>query len=94
MVLDAGFLPNPSYVVELRSSPARTPGAGVLLKSDMFSTFMALTENWVLSASPVQQKGRANPNIAMGCAGRVALVEILAQRLRREIPELVVVHRD
>jgi UPF0042 nucleotide-binding protein len=37
-------------------------------------------------------------NIAIGCTGgqhrSVALVEILAQHLRRDIPKLVVVHRE
>jgi UPF0042 nucleotide-binding protein len=53
----------------------------------------------VLWAWPfIQQEGRAYHNIAIGCTGgqhrSVALVEILAQRLRRDIPKLVLVHRE
>ena len=70
-----------------------------LLKSDVFGTFLALTENWILWAWPfIQQEGRAYHNIAIGCTGgqhrSVALVEMLSTRLRRDIPKLVVVHRE
>ena len=100
MVLDARFLPNPHYVLELRELTGKdAPVRDFLLKSDAFSTFLALTENWVLWAWPfIQQEGRAYHNIAIGCTGgqhrSVALVEMLAQRLRRDIPKLVVVHRE
>jgi UPF0042 nucleotide-binding protein len=100
MVLDARFLPNPHYVAELRELTGKDgPVRDFLLKSDAFGTFLALTENWVLWAWPlIQQEGRAYHNIAIGCTGgqhrSVALVEMLAQRLRREIPKLVLVHRE
>jgi len=100
MVLDARFLPNPHYVVELRHLTGKdAPVRDFLLKSDTFATFLALVENWVLWAWPyISQEGRAYHNIAIGCTGgqhrSVALVEILAQRLRRDIPKLVLVHRE
>ena len=100
MVLDARFLPNPHYVQELR--PLTGKDAAVrdfLLKSDVFNTFLALAENWILWVWPyIQQEGRAYHNIAIGCTGgqhrSVAMVEMLSQRLRRDIPKLVVVHRE
>ena len=100
MVLDARFLPNPHYVVELRMLTGKdAPVRDFLLKSDTFATFLALVENWVLWAWPyISQEGRAYHNIAIGCTGgqhrSVALVEVLAQRLRRDIPKLVLVHRE
>ena len=100
MVLDARFLPNPHYVAELKPLTGKdAPVRDFLLKSDVFGTFLALTENWILWAWPyIQQEGRAYHNIAIGCTGgqhrSVALVEMLATRLRRDIPKLVVVHRE
>jgi UPF0042 nucleotide-binding protein len=100
MVLDARFLPNPHYVAELKALTGKdAPVRDFLLKSDVFGTFLALTENWILWAWPyIQQEGRAYHNITIGCTGgqhrSVALVEMLAQRLRRDIPKLVVVHRE
>ena len=100
MVLDARFLPNPHYVVELRPLTGRdAPVRDFLLKSDVFNTFLALAENWILWSWPyIQQEGRAYHNIAIGCTGgqhrSVAMVEMLSQRLRRDIPKLVVVHRE
>jgi UPF0042 nucleotide-binding protein len=100
MVLDARFLPNPHYVVELRPLTGKdAPVRDFLLKSDVFNTFLALTENWILWSWPyIQQEGRAYHNIAIGCTGgqhrSVAMVEMLSQRLRRDIPKLVVAHRE
>ena len=100
MVLDARFLPNPHYVADLRPLTGRdAPVRDFLLKSDVFNTFVALAENWILWSWPyIQQEGRAYHNIAFGCTGgqhrSVALVEMLSQRLRRDIPKLVVVHRE
>jgi len=100
MVLDARFLPNPHYVVELRPLTGKdAPVRDFLLKSDVFNTFLALAENWILWSWPyIQQEGRAYHNIAIGCTGgqhrSVAMVEMLSQRLRRDIPKLVVVHRE
>ncbi len=100
MVLDARFLPNPHYVKELRSLSGKDqPVREFLMKSDAFVTFLALLENWIMWAWPlVQQEGRAYHTIAIGCTGgqhrSVSLVEMLAQRLRREVPKLVVQHRE
>ena len=100
MVLDARFLPNPHYVQELKALTGKDAAVrDFLLKSDVFNTFLALAENWILWAWPyIQQEGRAYHNIAIGCTGgqhrSVAMVEMLSQRLRRDIPKLVVVHRE
>jgi UPF0042 nucleotide-binding protein len=100
MVLDARFLPNPHYVAELRPLTGKdAPVRDFLLKSDVFNTFLALAENWILWSWPyIQQEGRAYHNIAIGCTGgqhrSVAMVEMLSQRLRRDIPKLVVAHRE
>jgi len=100
MVLDARFLPNPHYVKELRPlTGLDQPVREFLMKSDTFMTFVAMVENWVFWAWPlVQQEGRAYHTIAIGCTGgqhrSVALVEMLAQRMRRDIPKLVVQHRE
>lgn len=100
MVLDARFLPNPHYVKELRSLTGKEqPVREFLMKSDAFVTFLALLENWIMWAWPlVQQEGRAYHTIAIGCTGgqhrSVSLVEMLAQRLRREVPKLIVQHRE
>lgn len=100
MVLDARFLPNPHYVKELRLLSGKDqPVREFLMKSDAFMTFLALVENWVFWAWPfVQQEGRAYHTIAIGCTGgqhrSVALVELLAQHLRQEVPKLIVQHRE
>lgn len=100
MVLDARFLPNPHYVKELRPLSGKDqPVREFLMKSDTFMTFLALVENWIYWAWPlVQQEGRAYHTIAIGCTGgqhrSVALVEMLAQHMRREVPKLIVHHRE
>jgi RNase adapter protein RapZ len=100
MVLDARFLPNPHYVADLKPLTGRdAPVRDFLMKSDAFNTFVALAENWILWSWPlIQQEARAYHTIAFGCTGgqhrSVALAEILAQRLRREIPKLMVQHRE
>jgi len=100
VVLDARFLPNPHYMTELRPLTGRDqPVRDFLIRSDIFGTFLALAENWIYWAWPyVQQEGRAYHTVAIGCTGgqhrSVALVEMLGQRLRRDIPGLVVLHRE
>jgi RNase adapter protein RapZ len=100
MVLDARFLPNPHYVNELRPLTGKDqPVREFLLKSEDFGTFLAMAEKWILWSWPlIQQEGRAYHTIAIGCTGgqhrSVALVEMLAQRLRREVPKLVLQHRE
>ncbi|HWQ08462.1 MAG TPA: RNase adapter RapZ, partial [Holophaga sp.] len=100
MVLDARFLPNPHYVPELKPLSGKDePVREFLSQSETFMTFLGLLENWVRWAWPlVQQEGRAYHTIAIGCTGgqhrSVSLVEMLAQRLRPEIPKLAVLHRE
>jgi RNase adapter protein RapZ len=100
MVLDARFLPNPHYVKELRNLTGKDqPVREFLMQSDAFGTFLAMAENWILWAWPlIQQEGRAYHTIAIGCTGgqhrSVALVEMLAQHLRRDVPKLVLQHRE
>lgn len=100
MVLDARFLPNPHYVAELKSLTGKDqPVREYLMKSELFSSFLAMTENWIHWAWPhLTQEGRAYFTLAIGCTGgqhrSVALVEQLAVRLRRDIPKLIVQHRE
>jgi len=100
MVLDARFLPNPHYLEELKPLTGRDqPVKEYLMNSELFGSFMAMTENWVHWVWPyVSLEGRAYFTLAIGCTGgqhrSVALVEQLAQRLRRDIPKLVVQHRE
>ncbi|MCE1229475.1 MAG: RNase adapter RapZ [Firmicutes bacterium] len=100
MVLDARFLPNPHYVAELKPLTGKDQGVrDYLLKSPLFEAFLAKTEDWILWAwPPITQEGRAYFTVAIGCTGgqhrSVALVEQLAQRLRPEIPKLIVRHRE
>jgi UPF0042 nucleotide-binding protein len=100
MVLDARFLPNPHYVPELRPFTGQDkPVQDFLTKSDDFGTFLARIENWIRWAWPlVLQEGRAYHTVAIGCTGgqhrSVALVELLNQRLQRDIPSLQLSHRE
>lgn len=100
MVLDARFLPNPHYVADLRPlTGVDQPVRDFLNKSDAFGTFLALAENWLRWEWPyIQQESRAYHTVAIGCTGgqhrSVALVEMLAQRLRNDIPTLVAQHRE
>lgn len=100
MVLDARFLPNPHYVAELKSLTGKdAPVREFLMASPDFGTFLSLSETWMSWMWPmIQQEGRAYFTFAVGCTGgqhrSVALVEILSQRLRRDIPGLVVQHRE
>ena len=100
MVLDARFLPNPHYVAELKPLTGKDqPVREYLMNSELFSSFMAMTENWIHWTWPfVTQEGRAYFTLAIGCTGgqhrSVALVEQLAIRLRRDIPKLIVQHRE
>lgn len=100
MVLDARFLPNPHYIAELKPLTGRDqPVKEYLLKSELFGSFLAMTENWIHWEWPyVALEGRAYFTLAIGCTGgqhrSVALVELLAQRLRKDIPKLVIQHRE
>lgn len=100
MVLDARFLPNPHYIEELKPLTGRDQAVKeYLLKSELFGSFMAMAENWIHWEWPyVALEGRAYFTLAIGCTGgqhrSVALVELLAQRLRKDIPKLVLQHRE
>jgi len=100
MVLDARFLPNPHYIAELKALNGKDqPVREYLMKSDLFGSFMAMTENWIHWVWPhITQEGRAYFTLAIGCTGgqhrSVALVEQLAVKLRRDIPKLIVQHRE
>lgn len=100
MVLDARFLPNPHYVAELKPLTGKdAPVREFLMASPDFGTFLSLSETWMSWMWPmIQQEGRAYFTFAIGCTGgqhrSVALVELLALRLRRDNPTLVVQHRE
>jgi UPF0042 nucleotide-binding protein len=100
MVLDARFLPNPHYIQDLRPfTGCDQPVQEFLLKSDDFGSFLARIENWIRWAWPlILQEARAYHTIAIGCTGgqhrSVALVELLAKRIQRDIPNLQILHRE
>jgi UPF0042 nucleotide-binding protein len=99
MVMDARFLPNPYYLSELRDLTGEDEKVQAFLMSfDSFTTFLALAEEWIAWSWPhIQKEGRIQHSVAVGCTGgkhrSVALVDILAQRLRQKVPKLMVVHQ-
>lgn len=100
MVLDARFLPNPYYMPGLRELTGRDQAVQQwLLDGEVFREFLARTEAWLRWALPfLRIEGRAYHTVAIGCTGgqhrSVALVEMLAERLRAELPGLQVRHRE
>jgi len=100
VILDARFLPNPFYVEALKPLTGRDwPVQQYLLESPEFREFMERAESWLRWSLPlVQQEGRAYHTLAIGCTGgqhrSVALVEMLAHRLRGDVAALTVRHRE
>ena len=100
VVLDARFLPNPYYVEALKPLTGRDWAVQeYLLESPEFREFLDRAESWLRWSLPlVQQEGRAYHTLAIGCTGgqhrSVALVEMLGQRLKREVATLVIRHRE
>jgi UPF0042 nucleotide-binding protein len=100
IVLDVRFLPNPFFVKELAPLTGEDePVRRFVLDHPDTQAFLAKAiELLRLSLAGFEREGKAHATIAIGCTGgqhrSVALVEMLAQRLRREIPKLVVVHRE
>jgi UPF0042 nucleotide-binding protein len=100
VVLDARFLPNPYYVEALKPLTGRDSAVReYLLEAPEFREFLERAEAWLRWSLPlVQQEGRAYHTLAIGCTGgqhrSVALVELLAHRLRRDVAALTVRHRE
>jgi UPF0042 nucleotide-binding protein len=100
VVLDARFLPNPYYVEALKPLTGRDwPVQEYLLESNEFREFLERAESWLRWSLPlVQQEGRAYHTLAIGCTGgqhrSVALVEMLAHRLKRDVAALTIRHRE
>jgi UPF0042 nucleotide-binding protein len=100
VVLDARFLPNPYYVEALKPLTGRDPAVReYLLEAPEFREFLERTEAWLRWSLPlVRQEGRAYHTLAIGCTGgqhrSVALVELLAHRLQRDVAALTVRHRE
>lgn len=100
VVLDARFLPNPYYVEALKPLTGQDPSVQeYLLEAPEFREFLERAEAWLHWSLPlVQQEGRAYHTLAIGCTGgqhrSVALVELLAHRLRTQVATLVVRHRE
>lgn len=100
VILDARFLPNPYYVEALKPLSGRDwPVQEYLLESHEFREFLERAESWLRWSLPlVQQEGRAYHTLAIGCTGgqhrSVALVEMLAHRLKRDVAALTVRHRE
>ena len=100
VVLDARFLPNPFYVEALKPLTGKdAPVKAFLLESPDFQEFLDRAEGWLRWSLPlVRQEGRAYHTLAIGCTGgqhrSVALVELLAERLKPDVKALVVRHRE
>lgn len=100
MVIDARFLPNPYYVAELRDLTGKSSEVqNYLLTFDVVRNFLDTIEQWIIWSWPyIQNDGRSYHNIAIGCTGgqhrSVALVTILAQRLKETILKLTIAHRQ
>lgn len=100
VVLDARFLPNPFYVDALKTlTGLDDPVKEYLLESPDFREFLERAEAWLRWSLPlVQQEGRAYHTLAIGCTGgqhrSVALVELLAARMNRDVAALSVRHRE
>lgn len=100
VILDARFLPNPYYVEALKPLTGRDwLVQEYLLESHEFREFLERAESWLRWSLPlVQQEGRAYHTLAIGCTGgqhrSVALVEMLAHRLKRDVAALTVRHRE
>jgi UPF0042 nucleotide-binding protein len=100
VILDARFLPNPFYVEALKPLTGRDwPVQEYLLESHEFREFLERAESWLRWSLPlVQQEGRAYHTLAIGCTGgqhrSVALVEMLAHRLRHDVGALSMRHRE
>jgi UPF0042 nucleotide-binding protein len=100
VILDARFLPNPFYIEALKPLTGRDgPVQEYLLESPEFLEFLKRAEAWLRWSLPlVQQEGRAYYSLAIGCTGgqhrSVALVELLAQRLKPDVAALTVRHRE
>jgi len=100
VVLDARFLPNPYYVEALKPLNGKDwPVQEYLLEAPEFREFLQRAEDWLRWSLPlVQQEGRAYHTLAIGCTGgqhrSVALVEMLAHRLRNDVAALSIRHRE
>jgi UPF0042 nucleotide-binding protein len=100
VILDARFLPNPFYIEDLKPLTGRDgPVQGFLLEFPEFHEFLDRAEAWLRWSLPlVQQEGRAYHTLAIGCTGgqhrSVALVELLAQRLKPDVAALTIRHRE
>ena len=100
VVLDARFLANPYYVEALKPQTGRDlPVQEYLLATPDFREFLDRAEAWLRWSLPlVRQEGRAYHTLAIGCTGgqhrSVALVELLAERLRPDLESLSVQHRE
>ena len=100
VILDARFLPNPYYVEALKPLSGKDwPVQEYLLEAPEFREFLQKAEDWLRWSLPlVQQEGRAYHTLAIGCTGgqhrSVALVEMLAHRLRNDVAALSIRHRE
>lgn len=100
LVFDLRFLPNPHFVEELRPLTGLDEGVkNFVLNRQETQDFLHHLRNFLHYALPLYvQEGRAYLSIALGCTGgvhrSVALVDYLAQEMRKEDYEISVRHRD
>jgi UPF0042 nucleotide-binding protein len=100
IVLDCRFLPNPYWVDSLRPLTGRDPQVvAYVLGEDAAQQFLARLDDLLDVLLPQYvSEGKAYLGIAFGCTGgrhrSVAIVEEVAERLRRRGIDATVKHRD
>lgn len=100
MVMDVRFLPNPHWEEELRPLTGHDPAVrDYVLERSQTSRFLDLYEELLAELLPAYEaEGKSYLTIAIGCTGgrhrSVAVVEEIAERLRRRGIAVGVSHRD
>lgn len=100
LVFDVRYLPNPYFVPELRElSGLHSPVREYVLNSEETAEFLRRLKDFLDYALPKYRvEGRAYLTIAIGCTGgmhrSVVVAEEIAQHLREQSFEVIVVHRD
>jgi RNase adapter protein RapZ len=99
-LFDVRFLPNPYFEESLRERTGLDPEvARYVLESERGADFFRRLEEWVRYLLPFHdEEGKAYVTIGIGCTGgrhrSVAIVEAMAERLRKMGRDVNVVHRD
>ena len=100
MVMDVRFLPNPHWEEDLRPLTGHDPAVrDFVIERSQTSRFLDLYEELLTELLPAYEaEGKSYLTIAIGCTGgrhrSVAVVEEIAERLRRRGVAVGVSHRD